>query len=114
MRKVMICEDDPLLAADLAGLVEDAGHAVCGVFGESRQALSRAGELAPELAIIDLDLADGATGSEVARALQAMGVRVVILSGHSNVGQGLGCVPHTFAQKPVSREVVGQLLAIPG
>jgi DNA-binding NarL/FixJ family response regulator len=109
----MICEDDPLLAADLAGLVADAGHDVCGVFGESVQALARAAELAPDLAIVDLNLSDGATGSEVARTLQAMGVRVVILSGYSNVGQGLGCVPHTFARKPVSREVVGQLLAIP-
>jgi hypothetical protein len=32
---------------------------------------------------------------------------VIILS---NVGASLGCVPHMFAAKPVSKEVVTQLL----
>ncbi len=60
--------------------------------------------------MIDLKLADGNTGAAAAQALQSLGVPVVVLSGHSNVGAGLGCVPHTFAAKPVSREVVEQLL----
>ena len=59
---------------------------------------------------IDLNLADGNTGAAAAQTLQSLGIRVIILSGHSNVGAGLGCVPHTFAAKPVSREVVTQLL----
>ena len=110
MRKVLICEDEPVLAADLAAIVEEAGHTVCGVFRNAREALSSAGKLDPDLAIIDLSLADGDTGGAVAQTLQSLGIRVIILSGHSNVGAGLGCVPHTFAAKPVSREVVMQLL----
>ena len=110
MHKVLICEDEPLLAADLAAIVEEAGHAVCGVFRKAREALDEAAALAPDLAIIDLELADGDTGAALARSLQSQGVRVVILSGNSNVGAGLGCVPHTFAAKPVSREIVAQLL----
>jgi two-component system, response regulator PdtaR len=110
MRRVLICEDEPLLAADLASIVEEAGHAVCGVFHNAREALNDAAEIDPDLAIIDLTLADGDTGAVVAQALQSLGIRVIILSGHSNVGAGLGCVPHTFAAKPVSREVVMQLL----
>jgi CheY-like chemotaxis protein len=47
MRKVLICEDEPLLAADLAAIVEEAGHAVCGVFHSAREALNRAPELHP-------------------------------------------------------------------
>lgn len=110
MRRVLICEDDPLLAADLAALVEEAGHTVCGVFHNARAALDSAPALAPDLAIIDLNLADGDTGATLAQMLQAKGIRVIILSGHSNVGTGLGCVPHTFAAKPVSKEIVAQLL----
>lgn len=110
MRKVLICEDEPVLAADLAAIVEEAGHTVCGVFHNAREVLSSAGKLDPDLAIIDLSLADGDTGGAVAQTLQSLGIRVIILSGHSNVGAGLGCVPHTFAAKPVSREVVMQLL----
>ncbi len=113
MHKVLICEDDPLLAADLAASVEAAGHAVCGVFHNAREALNSATGLAPNLAIIDLKLADGDTGAAVAQTLQSLGVRVIILSGHSNVGAGLGCVPHTFAAKPISKEVMTQLLGAP-
>ena len=114
MRKVLICEDEPLLAADLAAIVEEAGHTVCGVFHNAREALNRANGLKPDLAIIDLNLADGDTGAAVAQTLQSLGVRVIILSGHSNVGAGLGCVPHTFAAKPVSKDVVAQLLGPAG
>ena len=110
MHKVLICEDEPLLAADLASVVEEAGHKVCGVFHNAREALNSAPGLQPDLAIIDLNLADGDTGAAVAQTLQSLGIRVIILSGHSNVGAGLGCVPHTFAAKPVSKEVVTQLL----
>jgi DNA-binding NarL/FixJ family response regulator len=110
MHKVLICEDEALLAADLASIVEEAGHTVCGVFHNAREALNSAAGLKPDLAIIDLHLADGDTGAALAQTLQALGIRVIILSGHSNVGAGLGCVPHTFAAKPVSKEVVTQLL----
>ena len=110
MHKVLICEDEPLLAADLAAIVEEAGHTVCGVFRNARDALRKAAALSPDLAIIDLRLADGDTGAALAQSLQSQGVRVVILSGNSNVGAGLGCVPHTFAAKPISREIVAQLL----
>jgi two-component system, response regulator PdtaR len=102
--------DEPLLAVDLASLVEEAGHTVCGVFHNAREALNSATERKPDLAIIDLKLADGDTGGAVAQTLQSMGIRVIILSGHSNVGAGLGDVPHTFAAKPVSREILTQLL----
>jgi len=110
MRKILICEDDPLLAADLAMTVEEAGHTVSGVVHNAPDALKSAAKFKPDLAFIDLKLADGNTGAAVAQALQSLGVPVVILSGHSNVGAGLGCVPHTFAAKPVSREVIEQLL----
>ena len=46
MHRVLICEDDPLLAADLASIVEEAGHAVCGVFHDARAALDNTTELA--------------------------------------------------------------------
>jgi DNA-binding NarL/FixJ family response regulator len=83
---------------------------VCGVFHNSQKTLRSATELDSDLAIIDLALADGDTGGAGAQTLQSLGIHVVILSGHTKIGAGLGCVPHTFAAKPVSREVVMHLL----
>jgi ActR/RegA family two-component response regulator len=78
-----------------------------GVSQYAGNALS-ATELDPDLAIIDLTLADRDTGGAVAQTLQSLGIRAVILSGHTNIGTGL--VPRTFAAKPVSKEVVMHLL----
>jgi len=83
---------------------------VCGVFHNTQETLRSATELDPDLAIIDLTLADRDTRGAVAQTLQSLGIHVVILSGHTKIGAGLGCVPHTFAAKPVSREVVMHLL----
>jgi ActR/RegA family two-component response regulator len=110
MSNVLICEDDAFLAADLSTSVEAAGHAVLGIYGNAGAALIGATADKPDIAIIDLELADGHTGSGLAQALHTMGVKVIVLSGHPNVGTGLGTVPHTYAAKPVSPEMIDFLL----
>ena len=90
MSNVLICEDDAFLAADLSMSVEAAGHTVQGIYANARDALKAAGAATPDVAIIDLELTDGHTGSGIAQTLQAMGVKVIVLSGHPNVGTGLG------------------------
>ena len=110
MSTVLICEDDAFLAADLSMSVESAGHEVAGVYANARDALKAASENVPDVAFVDLELADGHTGSAIAKSLQALGVKVVVLSGYPNVGAGLGSVPHTYAAKPASPDMVKFLL----
>jgi ActR/RegA family two-component response regulator len=110
MSTVLICEDDAFLAADLSMSVESAGHEVVGVYGNANDALRAASDNVPDVAFVDLELADGHTGSAIAKSLQGMGVKVVVLSGHPNVGAGLGSVPHTYAAKPASPDMVKFLL----
>ncbi len=113
MNKVLICEDDACLAADLALSVEAAGHVVSGIFANAHDAVAAATADTPDVAFIDLQLADGHTGGSIAQALQTLGVKVIVLSGYPNVGAGLGTVPHTYAAKPVSPDMV-ELLLNPG
>jgi ActR/RegA family two-component response regulator len=110
MTTVLICEDDPILATDLTMSVEEVGHRVIGVYTTAGEALKAAEVEAPDVAFIDLELSDGLTGSSIAHALQAMGVKVIVLSGHPNVGAGLGTVPHIYAAKPMSPDLVEFLL----
>ncbi len=49
MQNVLICEDDPVLAADLAMTIEEAGHTVCGIFPNARDALKSAAKFRPDL-----------------------------------------------------------------
>jgi ActR/RegA family two-component response regulator len=111
MTTVLICEDDATLAADLTMSVEEVGHRVVGVYANARDALRAAEEEVPDVAFIDLELTDGHTGGGIAQALHSMGVKVIVLSGHPNVGAGLGTVPHTYAAKPMSPDMVELLLA---
>ena len=112
MTSVLICEDDGLLAADLALSIVAAGHSVHGIYRTASEVLADPKARAANVAIIDLNLADGDSGALVAQALQKAGVRVIIVSGHSNASAALGAVPHTYAEKPVSTALVHELLAV--
>ena len=112
MANVLICEDDGLLAADLALSIVAAGHRVHGIYRTAAELLADASTRIADIAIVDLKLADGHSGPLVARALQMAGVRVIIVSGHSNASAALGAVPHTYAEKPVSPALVQELLAV--
>jgi ActR/RegA family two-component response regulator len=111
MSRVIICEDDGILAHDLAAIVENAGHVVTGIFSAGSAALAAIPASGAAIAIVDLSLTDGDTGGEVARAAEAAGMRVIVVSGHSNVGQGLGFTSHTYAQKPWDETIIRQLLS---
>lgn len=110
MATIMICEDDPLLALDVALIVEDAGHDVQGIYATAEAALAEGMDALPDTAIVDLSLADGETGGMLANKLHQAGVRVIVVSGGSNVNAGLDATPHTFASKPITGELVNLLL----
>ena len=111
MHRVIICEDDGVLAADIEALVEEAGHEVAGVFASAQQALAVIANCDAQVAIVDLGLADGDTGGEIARVAESLGMRVIILSGSSTVGHGLGAISYTYAQKPWGQSVIRHLLS---
>ena len=69
--RVLIVEDEVLVAAELAWLVEDLGHQVVGEAATSGEALRLAKETRPDLALVDVHLYDGPTGVEVARRISA-------------------------------------------
>jgi DNA-binding NtrC family response regulator len=110
MSTVLIFEDDPFLAADLVQRVEAAGHHVRGHYASACEALAAQGLPSADVAIIDLNLADGETGAAIARKAHASGTRVIIVSGHRNASAELWSIPHTYAAKPVSDQLVHHLL----
>ncbi len=110
MTRVMICEDDPLQSIDLAAAVEDAGGEVCGCFRTSAEALTAAKKLLPDVALVDLTLADGETGVELALELSKSGCRIIVLSGNSSSHPNLGRIAHSFISKPFQRDIIGELM----
>lgn len=67
---IMIVEDDAIIAFDLAETVRGMGHIVCGTAATMEEALAVEAEHAPTLALMDIRLAEGDNGIEVARELR--------------------------------------------
>lgn len=109
MKRVMICEDDPLQAIFLVQEVELAGAEVCGCFEDSAEAWEAAQVLSPDLAIIDVNLADGPTGVGLALQLAALGCRVVVLTASSAPHPELGRIRHSFVAKPLPPGIISEI-----
>jgi two-component system, response regulator PdtaR len=67
--RVLIVEDDVLLAYDVETTLRDAGHEVLGPASTAEAAYCFA-QHHPDLALLDIRLLDGATGPEIGRELR--------------------------------------------
>ena len=114
--RILIVEDEILIALELESLLQDLGHDVVGMAASSGEALSLGQELKPDLAFVDIHLADGPTGVDVARHLAAQH-RVTVLFMTANTKR----IPEDFAgawgviAKPYTergvREALGYVMA---
>ena len=81
--RVLIVEDEAMVALNLEALIEELGHVVTGIAATRAQAIDLAGQQAPQVAVVDLNLLDGRTGLALAHELAAtFGTVVVIATGN--------------------------------
>ena len=79
--KILIVEDEILVAMQLEDVLTDAGHAVVGVVPDHRS-LARLAEV-PQIALVDINLRDGRSGPMIARELSAnFGTRIVYVTAN--------------------------------
>ncbi|MBB3286773.1 MULTISPECIES: response regulator [Rhizobium] len=103
--KIMIVEDEPLVALELERIAIEAGHEVVGPFMTAEQALAYASKA--RVAFVDLGLADGHSGAGLARRLtDRFGIKVIFVTGSpERVGYGLegavGIVGKPFTDKVI-------------
>ncbi|MDX5332390.1 MAG: response regulator, partial [Caulobacteraceae bacterium] len=67
--KVLIVEDEALLAMELGYLVQETGMVEAGHAMDSAQAVQEARRHSPDIALVDVHLADGPTGIDAAREI---------------------------------------------
>ena len=80
--RILIVEDEFLLAMELEALLEQRGCMVLGPVSSVRHALALLDGGQPELALLDVNL-KGERATPVAAALQARGVPFVLITGYS-------------------------------
>ncbi len=78
---VLIIEDEPIIAADIEGLVEDLGHTIDGIAATHTDAVNAAADKKPGLVLADVQLADGSSGIEaVDEILKSYDVPVIFIT----------------------------------
>lgn len=109
--KILIIDDEALVAMSLEFLLKVDGHVITGIAPDVASAISSAEQSPPDLAFVDIQLARGSSGYDVASALGDRGILCFFLTG--NVPEAprpdlaLGCI-----QKPYSDGVIQAALNI--
>ena len=98
--RILVVEDEPMIALGIQEVLSDAGFAIAGVAATLTKALALIELGACDAAILDANLA-GVSSSPAGTALAARGLPFVILSGYS-AKQQVGAFPGStlFLQKP--------------
>jgi two-component system, response regulator PdtaR len=116
MMDILVVEDEFLLAMALEDCLTRAGHRVVGLARSRAEALECAARAHPDLALLDIRLAGGENGVEIAAELEErMSVPVLYASGQvheaeeSGVGMGVLRKPYSEADVLRSLEVVRRL-----
>lgn len=108
--KVLIVEDEILIAMETEAIIEELGHVPVGIAATSQEALALATAEAPDLALVDVNLADGPTGPAVGEKLAQLGIAVVFITANPrmlerSIENAIGVF-----DKPVADRDLAQLL----
>jgi two-component system, response regulator PdtaR len=112
--RVLIVEDEPIIAMHLALLVAEMGHEVCATVVSAADAIERAVRLRPDVVLMDIRLAQGSSGIDAAHELHAQqALRCIFLSANLDEATRtalLPCEPIDFVGKPVLPVVLQRAL----
>ena len=81
--RVLIIEDEPVIALDLENLVTELGHKVVGTAATRDEAVSKALSERPGLILADINLGEGGSGIDaVSRILESFDVPVIFITAY--------------------------------
>src|ERR1700676_4382246 len=118
MSTVMIAEDDLLIADMLADVLVECGYEVCGIARTVEEGVEIGDRCKPDLAILDLRLAEGGIGTDIAVRLDRRGSLGVLYAsanaGHMRLtkADGEACLGKPYRAIDVVRalEIVEQIV----
>jgi CheY-like chemotaxis protein len=119
MLKVLIAEDDLMIADMAEEMLVQAGYEVCGIARTVAKAVELGRHHKPDLAVIDLRLAEGGFGTEIAAQLNDLPLLGVLYAsgnmmhavlttadGHASIAK-----PYRSADLVRGLEIVAELVA---
>ncbi len=106
--KVLIIEDEPVIALELKSIVESLGHAVVGTADREKEAVAIADRASPNLVLADIQLRGEDSGIEaVRRILEKHTVPVIFITAYpERLLTGKGVEPTFIISKPYDPSMV--------
>ena len=103
-KRILIIEDDFLVAMEMEGALHDAGFAIAGVAASGEEAVELAAAQRPDLAVVDIRLAGDRDGVDTAvELLRSHGVRSIFATAHADRetrSRAQAAAPLGWLQKP--------------
>ena len=88
-KRILIVEDEMLVAIELEAILEDLGHSCAGIAPDVETATEHF-EAPLDLALVDLNLRDGLTGPQIGETLCQRGVPVIFITANpAQLGDGV-------------------------
>jgi len=107
-KKIMVVEDERIVARDIAGQLTDLGYDVVATAYSGEEAVEKAGEIRPDVVLMDIVLAGKMDGIEAAERITALyGTPVVYLTAYADdntFGRAKLTGPSGYILKPVEKK----------
>ena len=117
IRRILIVEDEPLVAFDNENMLQDADYEVVATVDSYADAAAQIAAEQIDLVMTDISLAGEGDGLDVARAAVAKGVPVLIVTGNCSEearGLAVGCLAKPYSEKRAARRARRGRRASPG
>jgi len=119
MLKVLIAEDDLMIADLIDETLVAQGYEVCGIAATVAEGIALGQLHKPDLAIIDMRLAGGGLGTDIASQLDRTHLGILYATGNialvlQNVGDGDACLAKPYRPEDLMRrpEIVKAKISI--
>jgi DNA-binding response OmpR family regulator len=109
IHRIVIVEDEPLIAFDNEHMLGDAGYEVVATLDTLAGVTRLLGEETIDLILCDIQLRGDGDGLDVARAAEAKGVPVLFVSGNCPVDAptlGVGCLAKPYSARTLKNALV--------
>ena len=102
--KILIVEDEQIVAADIQSILERSGYRVVGIAARAEEACDLAAACVPDLVLMDIRISGSVDGIEAARLIRrANDVPIVFLTAytdHETLSRAKDIGPYGYIVKP--------------
>lgn len=105
--RILIAEDDWIIAKEISLTLQDLGFDVIGTFDTGEEFLQKLPTLKPDLVLLDIDLAGNMTGIDIAEKLKPQKIPFIFLTAMADIQtieKAKQTEPYAYLVKPVRAE----------